>query len=554
MPQVSIAQEAREAASTPPGRTRQKPWLALALLGASFSPLIVVHLLQTLARSHYHYVLFLPVAVYFIVRQRWEEISELPPPGLRRVAALATFGCWSVLCVATLFWSPWLGMVAALITCLVPLYILGGTRLIAMLSPAWVMGWFAVPLPLELDDRLTARLRTVATSMSSVVLDQFEILHLRQVNVIELPNRLLFVADACSGINSLFVVLALATFIAAWNRRSLIHAILLLVGGFGLVLAENVGRLTAIAVAASHGMDLAEGWRHQVLGMALFAITALLLASLDQLLMFLLPDRLWFRRGKPEPKQPIRNSGVLTSLDILTSKFVVGAFLALGALQFWILSRREETVTRIFAAPIELPEFRLDTLPAELAGFTRKDFRHEHRTEGDPLAERSEVWSYSRDGMSAIVSLDHPYSEPHDLAFCYHQIGWTVDNRKSTDASIADADPFVETGMERAFHGQALLLYSACDKARKSWVPAPATVFMSAPERLKDRVLRNLALKGPGTSAAGGATAGSCFQIQVLAHSAKALSAEQQEQCRDLFRQARDMLYQQYIERANNRL
>jgi exosortase len=553
MPQTSLAQEVRETGNIPPGRPVLAPWLSLALLGASFGPLIVVHLLQTMTRSHYHYVLLLPVAVYFLLRQRWEEISVLPPPGSRGVVALATFGSWSLLCVATLLWSPWLGMVAALITCLVPLYTLGGTRLVSLLSPAWVMAWFAVPLPLELDDRLTARLRTVATSMSSAVLDQFEILHLRQVNVIELPNKLLFIADACSGINSLFVVLALATFIAAWNRRSLLHGILLLVGGFGLVLAENVARLTAIAVAASRGTDLAEGWRHQVLGMLLFALTALLLASFDQLLMFLLPDRLSFRRGKPEPKQPSRNSGVLASFDVLTSRFVVGAFLVLGALQLWVVSHRQESVTRIFATPIDFPEFTLETLPENLAAFSRKGFRHEHRTEGDPLAERSEVWSFSREGISAIVSLDHPYLEPHDLAFCYHQIGWSVDNRKSTGAAVAEGDSFVETGMERAFHGQALLLYSACDKARKSWVPAPATVFMTIPERLQDRVLRNLALKGSGASASGATPAGSCFQIQVLAHSSKAFSAEQQEQCRDLFRQARDMLYQRYIEKANNR-
>jgi len=68
MPQVSIAQEIRETGGVSPGLARRKPWLSLALLGASFGPLIVVHLLQTLTRSHYHYVLFLPIAVYFLFR------------------------------------------------------------------------------------------------------------------------------------------------------------------------------------------------------------------------------------------------------------------------------------------------------------------------------------------------------------------------------------------------------------------------------------------------------------------------------------------------------
>jgi exosortase len=551
MSQISIAHAVHETGIAPASTVRARPWVSLALVGASFAPLIVVHLLQTLTRSHYHYVVFLPFAVYFLVRQRWPAAIALPPTGSKGMAAVATFGCWCLLCAAALLWSPWLGMVAALIACLVPIYILGGRRLVALMSPAWIMAWFAVPLPLELDDRLTSRLRIVATSMSSAVLDQFEILHLRQVNVIELPNKLLFIADACSGINSLFVVLALATFIAAWNRRPLIHGVLLLIGGFGLVLAENVARLTAIAVAASHGTDLAEGWRHQTLGMVLFAITALLLASFDQLLMFVLPDRLWFRTGKPDARSAARVAGSLPTFEVFTSRFVVAAFLALGALQCWVLVNRHESVTRLFAAPIDFPEFTLDTLPSQIAGFARKEFRHERRTEGDPLAESSEVWSFSRDGIAAIVSLDHPYTEPHDLAFCYHQIGWTVDDRQSSADALAEQDGFVESSMERAFHGQALLLYSACDKERKGWIPSPATVFMTVPERLKDRVLRNLAIKG--STGPGSGPAGSCFQIQVLANSSKPLTADQQEQCRALFREARDILYQRFMQQTESR-
>ncbi|MGZ7227087.1 archaeosortase/exosortase family protein, partial [Streptococcus pyogenes] len=52
-----------------------------------------------------------------------------------------------------------------------------------------------------------------------VLLDAFAVPHAVANNVIQLANRELFVAEACSGIQSVFTLAFLALLMIAWRRR-----------------------------------------------------------------------------------------------------------------------------------------------------------------------------------------------------------------------------------------------------------------------------------------------------------------------------------------------
>src|SRR5205807_2642759 len=105
------------------------------------------------------------------------------------------------------------------------------------------------------------------------VLDLVGVYHVLAGNVVEVGGRPLLVEEACSGIHSLFAVLAVTWFYAGWTRRAPLPAGVLLVAAVGWVLAANVTRVVAVAWADdAWGLDLATGWAHDALGLLLFGM------------------------------------------------------------------------------------------------------------------------------------------------------------------------------------------------------------------------------------------------------------------------------------------
>src|SRR5205823_3954299 len=112
----------------------------------------------------------------------------------------------------------------------------GGRALVLALLPVWLFLWLAVPLPLGLDQNLITSLQPLTARGSSVLLDQLGVFHVRAGNVIEVPGKRLMVEDACSGIHSLFAVLACTSFFALWSGRPGPWALVLIGLSLGWVL------------------------------------------------------------------------------------------------------------------------------------------------------------------------------------------------------------------------------------------------------------------------------------------------------------------------------
>jgi exosortase len=89
-----------------------------------------------------------------------------------------------------------------------------------------------INLPLGYDQLLSIRLQQVTTALSSVVLDVLAIPHAVSNNVIRLASRELFVAEACSGIQSVFTLMFLATLLVSFCRRPIwVTPIYVAIGG-----------------------------------------------------------------------------------------------------------------------------------------------------------------------------------------------------------------------------------------------------------------------------------------------------------------------------------
>ena len=144
-------------------------------------------------------------------------------------------------------------------------------------------------LPLGFDQLLVLKLQRITTTLSSVVLDLVGLPHAVNNNVIQLSTRELFVAEACSGIQSVFTLMFLAVTIVVMNRRVLWIAPLFILVSNVLAVATNVVRVCVIAMAdVWGGIDLTKGWPHELVGYGALTIGILFLLSFDQLIHTLL--------------------------------------------------------------------------------------------------------------------------------------------------------------------------------------------------------------------------------------------------------------------------
>lgn len=136
--------------------------------------------------------------------------------------------------------------------------------------------------PLGYDVKVIGWLQMMTTKVSSILLDFFGYLHLRQGNVLEYPGKRFMVEEACSGVQSLFTVLFLGCLIVCVCRRRWLHTIIILFTAAGFAGLMNVLRICIVFIAwADYEVDISSGWEHDVLGYAALAVAGFLVYSAD---------------------------------------------------------------------------------------------------------------------------------------------------------------------------------------------------------------------------------------------------------------------------------
>ncbi len=109
--------------------------------------------------------------------------------------------------------------------------------------PAWALMWLIVPPPFRWDFRLILWLQSSTSRMASVVLDVVGVRHLMEGNVLVLPGQRMLVEEACSGVNSLLVLLSVTALFVVAARRPLLWAGLLLASSVAWAWLANVARV-----------------------------------------------------------------------------------------------------------------------------------------------------------------------------------------------------------------------------------------------------------------------------------------------------------------------
>jgi exosortase B len=280
---VSASESGNPAAPTQP----LAPWLLLLLGFAAMYVPLYWEASQSLWRSddleHGPIILGLVAWLFWQARHRIAAASTRPARAVGWVlfiAGLLLYGAGRAFSISSLGFASQLVVVAS------GLLLLGG---IGALKAAWfplLYILFMVPLPASFVDAVTGPLK----NWISVIV--VELLYVagypiaRAGVMISIGPYQLLVADACSGLNSMFSLAAIgALFIHFKARPRRLHNVIMILSILPIAFAANIIRVVTLALITFHGGDEAgQGFLHSAAGIVLMAVALGILVALDAML------------------------------------------------------------------------------------------------------------------------------------------------------------------------------------------------------------------------------------------------------------------------------
>lgn len=438
-------------------------------------PMLGIYLMRMWRLEHYQYF---PFAIGIVAWLVWTRSDRrfYPPANYLSLVALAVGGIAFV--GAVVLRSPWFIAIAFFCfatACLASMRGRSGGSLLMLALPLLLL----VRLPMGYDQLLVIELQRITTALSSVLLDVVRVPHAVDHNVIQLPGRELFVAEACSGIQSVFTLAFLSTLLIAIYQRRLWLAPFYLAIALVLAVAGNVLRVTMVAIAEIWwGLDWATGWTHDLLGYTTLGLSALFLVSFDQwIVCFLRPTRKSSRASKHNPVIQLWNWLVDdgSTVDMVKRYYKSGTDVSLTSEPAYhtkltsLMNRFQAKPTLIATACMSIillcvataRAFSVDSLALNTGmgmfvegvifdptddlfhnvsgDFGLADHQISRDNENPILGWNSDIWRYkTRESGQEIVgqfAISQTYADFHELCLCYQGLNWNLLDRYRREVS-----------------------------------------------------------------------------------------------------------------------
>jgi len=150
---------------------------------------------------------------------------------------------------------------------------------------------FVIPPPDTLIASLTFNLRLLVTELGLAILHVFELPVAREGSVIILPTETLFVAEACSGISSVFSMLPASVLLGYFTQHGWRGRLALVASVVPIAMFWNLVRVLVTVVGSLwYGSENVAGPLHEPTGLLTFSLGCATLIGFDVLLA---------RRGGP---------------------------------------------------------------------------------------------------------------------------------------------------------------------------------------------------------------------------------------------------------------
>ncbi len=520
-------------------------WLVIAgAIILALAPLVYQHCVQMIIRPHYQFFPLAIVGAIVLAVVRWRESRLDLVPGSSALTVVAFGLSVTTLLAAELLYSSWLGSVAALLTLASIAYVFGGTSLVWRFLPALVLLSLVIPPPFELDRQIILSLKAITTQWSSRVLDYVGLRHNMAGNVVEIPGaravEQLLVEDACSGINSFFSIAACTVFLVFFYRRHWVHALLLIPSAFAWVLAANVTRVVTITICKVWwGVDLSHGWRHETLGVVVFLLAFGMVWSTDRFLLFLFAPSEPKEASKPSEGEDHAQEQVTTRLPAWVCSSPKAKHWLLGGLYVLILVLHfgaygflaSESWPNAEEAKRPMVGVTAEELPKTIGGWNQMRFQSTEREAGSAFGELSSTWTYEKRDLKAIVSVDYPFPNWHDLTRCYTSQGWVLLDERVHEAGEKHPIGFVEVEMKNSAAQKGYLLYGQFNLAGKGLNPRKGGMRLS-PHRHASALQKWMSL---GSEVPRTDPPAPVYQFQVFVKTYRPLTAEDRKEVEVLY-------------------
>ena len=244
---------------------------------------------QTEDHGHGPIILAVLVWLFWTIRHEIDQVSAAPlPTSGWPLFALGLFSCL----VGRVF------NISILEFGSQPL-VVAGVLLLLKGMPAIRVAWFPLlyfvfmsPLPGILVDAITGSLKGLIANIVESLLYIVGYPIARSGVVLSIGPYQLQVADACSGLNSMFSLSALGTlFMYLMGRKSRLHLGLMLAGILPIAFVANIIRVvTLVLVTYYFGDEAGQGFLHGAAGMLLMMVALASFFALDRVLDKVLPS------------------------------------------------------------------------------------------------------------------------------------------------------------------------------------------------------------------------------------------------------------------------
>ena len=265
------------------GLVQQLAIQVLGLIGVSVDWVAEPSIWTTDEHGHGPLILAVVIGLFWTLRARIAQAADEPAPGIGWplfVLGLAVYAVGRVFDISILEFGSQIFVVA------------GGLLLMKGFS-ALRVAWFAiaylvflVPLPGIFVDAVTGPLKQWVSAIvqSTLFAAGYPIAHTGVM--LTIGQFQLLVADACSGLNSMFSLSALGTlFMYVMARKSLWHNAIMLAAILPIAFAANVVRVIILVLLTYHfGDEAGQGFLHGAAGMALMVVALLIFFVLDTVL------------------------------------------------------------------------------------------------------------------------------------------------------------------------------------------------------------------------------------------------------------------------------
>jgi len=293
--------------------------------------------------EEYSHGYMLPAVAAFLVWQRSALLAQTPLQPSWAGILLTIFGLFLYIAgeLGTLYTVIQYGFLMALGGVLLSWM---GWKAFRIILPAYLLLFFAVPLPNFLYNNLSSQLQLISSDWGVTFIRLFGIPVFLEGNVIDLGNYQLQVVEACSGLRYLFPLSALGFIAAVLFRGAFLKKAVLFISTLPITVLMNSFRIGVIGVLVHfQGIGMAEGFMHDFEGWVVFMACSALLVLEMWLLARIGPDRSSFSEAFAiDGPEPVPDSARVEHRRVTWSAYAVLPLLVAATLLSFMLPDRQD--------------------------------------------------------------------------------------------------------------------------------------------------------------------------------------------------------------------